>query len=74
MENDFPIAYKPKSVEAAWYSWWETAGYFKPILNEDGTVKKQGTYVIPIPPPNVTGTLHLGHSLTNAIQDTMTRW
>ena len=72
--EEFPSVYKPKAVESAWYDWWENAGYFKPALKADGTASDKGTYVIPIPPPNVTGTLHLGHALTNAIQDTMTRW
>jgi valyl-tRNA synthetase len=69
-------AYHPKQVEQAWYAWWEQSGYFKPRLQD--TAHKQplskGTYVIPIPPPNVTGSLHLGHALTNAIQDALMRW
>ena len=69
----FPATYKPKNVESAWYEWWEKQGYFKPVLI-NGKPAAAGTYVIPIPPPNVTGTLHLGHALTNAIQDTMTRF
>ena len=67
-------AYSPKAVESSWYAWWEKAGYFKPALTADGKAKPEGTYVIPIPPPNVTGSLHLGHALTNAIQDAMIRW
>lgn len=43
-------------------------------MKADGSPLDEGTYVIPIPPPNVTGTLHIGHALTNSIQDTMTRW
>ncbi|KXS10906.1 hypothetical protein M427DRAFT_102975 [Gonapodya prolifera JEL478] len=66
--------FSPKVVEAAWYSWWEKSGYFKPRLTPDGKPMSEGTYVIAIPPPNVTGSLHLGHALTNAIQDAMTRW
>jgi len=70
-----PLAasYNPKAVEAAWYQWWEKEGFFKPEL-VDGKPKKEGVYMIPIPPPNVTGTLHLGHALTNAIQDCLIRW
>jgi len=65
-----PLAasYNPKAVEAAWYQWWEKQGFFKPEI-VDGKPKKEGVFMIPIPPPNVTGTLHLGHALTNAIQD-----
>ena len=66
--------YRPKAVEAAWYAWWEKQGYFQPELTADGKAKEEGTYVIPIPPPNVTGSLHLGHALTDSIQDVMIRW
>ena len=62
-------AYDPKGVEAAWYEWWEKEGYFKPTM---GTNKPK--FVIVIPPPNVTGALHIGHALTNSIQDTIVRW
>jgi hypothetical protein len=55
--------YHPAMVEAAWYDWWEKQGYFKP---ERGS--KKPPFVIVIPPPNVTGALHIGHALTNAIQ------
>eukprot|EP00842_Homolaphlyctis_polyrhiza_P006120 jgi/Hompol1/6509/HPOL_005004-RA len=67
-------AFEPKVVEAAWYDWWEKEGFFKPELKPDGSVKDEGTFVIPIPPPNVTGTLHIGHALTVSIQDTLIRW
>ena len=56
-------------VEAGWYEWWEQCGYFKPTMGS-----KKPKFVIVIPPPNVTGSLHLGHALTNSIQDTVTRW
>ncbi|KAG2438857.1 hypothetical protein HXX76_005397 [Chlamydomonas incerta] len=62
-------AYHPRAVEAGWYEWWEECGYFKPDLQSD-----KPPYVIVIPPPNVTGALHIGHALTNSIQDTITRW
>ncbi|KAJ3293623.1 hypothetical protein HK104_004319 [Borealophlyctis nickersoniae] len=67
-------AYDPTAVEAAWYDWWEKQGLFKPELTADGKIKPEGKFVIPIPPPNVTGSLHLGHALTNSIQDCLTRW
>jgi valyl-tRNA synthetase len=69
-----PSAYHPQYVERAWYAWWEKQGFFQPRLTEDRKASPKGTFVIPIPPPNVTGTLHLGHALTNAIQDTLIRW
>ncbi len=61
-------------MESAWYAWWEAQGFFKPEFAADGSVKKEGYFVIPEPPPNVTGSLHMGHALTSAIQDTLIRW
>ncbi|KAJ9662517.1 hypothetical protein H2198_001406, partial [Neophaeococcomyces mojaviensis] len=66
-------AYEPQKIEAGRYEWWENRGYFKPQFTEDGKIKPEGKFVIPIPPPNVTGSLHMGHALTNALQDTMIR-
>ncbi|KAI9583138.1 valine--tRNA ligase [Glossina fuscipes] len=71
-----PEAYSPRYVEAQWYSWWEKQGFFKPeyglssILDENS----KGKFVMVIPPPNVTGSLHLGHALTNSIEDAITRY
>ena len=58
-----PPRYTPKAVEAAWYSWWEKCGFFKPDVDSD-----KPPFVIVIPPPNVTGVLHIGHALTGAIE------
>ncbi|PRW56769.1 valine--tRNA ligase isoform A [Chlorella sorokiniana] len=66
---EMPKGYVPKAVEAAWYEWWQQCGFFKPDLNSD-----KPPFVIVIPPPNVTGSLHIGHALTNAIEDTIVRW
>ncbi|KAK7696380.1 AP-1 adaptor complex sigma subunit Aps1 [Cerrena zonata] len=66
--------YNPLAIEAAWYDWWEAQGFFKPQFGADGEVKPEGQFVIPLPPPNVTGSLHIGHALTIAIQDTLIRW
>ncbi|KAJ4372269.1 hypothetical protein N0V83_004043 [Neocucurbitaria cava] len=67
-------AYIPKVVESAWYDWWEKEGFFKPELQPNGNVKEAGNFVIPIPPPNVTGKLHCGHALATSLQDVMIRW
>lgn len=67
-------SYNPTVVESAWYDWWEKEGFFKPEFGPDGKVKPEGVFVIPAPPPNVTGALHIGHALTIAIQDTLVRW
>jgi len=66
---EMPKAYQPKYVESSWYEWWENKGFFKP---ENDSKKKP--YIIVIPPPNVTGTLHLGHALTVSIEDCLIRW
>jgi valyl-tRNA synthetase len=66
--------YHPSAVEAAWQDWWEASGYYtcdpKFALGKPADEK----FVMVIPPPNVTGSLHLGHALTAAVEDTMTRW
>ncbi|KAI0067514.1 hypothetical protein BV25DRAFT_1961213 [Artomyces pyxidatus] len=66
--------YNPIAVESAWYDWWLAEGFFKPALGPDGLPKPEGLFVIPAPPPNVTGSLHIGHALTTAIQDALIRW
>ncbi|KAF1986264.1 valyl-tRNA synthetase-like protein [Aulographum hederae CBS 113979] len=66
--------YDPAKVESAWYDWWEAEGYFKPEFKADGNVKDEGYFVIPIPPPNVTGKLHVGHAIATSLQDTLIRW
>ncbi|EIE18923.1 putative valyl tRNA synthetase [Coccomyxa subellipsoidea C-169] len=66
---EMPKGYDPKFVEAATYAWWEDCGYFKPNDKSDAE-----PFVIVIPPPNVTGSLHLGHALMVAVEDTLTRW
>jgi valyl-tRNA synthetase len=65
-------AYYPKQVEAAWYSWWEQEKFFHARPENVTPVKKP--FVMVIPPPNVTGALHLGHALMLSIEDVITRW
>jgi valyl-tRNA synthetase len=67
-------AYNPIAVESAWYQWWEKSGFFQPQFKQDGSVKDEGSFVIVIPPPNVTGALHMGHALGNSLQDVLIRW
>jgi valyl-tRNA synthetase len=62
-----PPAYDPKSAESTWYSRWEASGYFEPSA-------KGKPFSIVIPPPNVTGTLHIGHALNHTLQDTLIRY
>jgi valyl-tRNA synthetase len=61
-------AYDPKDFEDRVYAAWEQKGYFKPV--EDPSRRP---FVIVIPPPNVTGVLHMGHGLNNSIQDILIR-
>jgi valyl-tRNA synthetase len=60
--------YEPASVESRWYATWENAGAFKPEINPDGQ-----PFSIVIPPPNITGSLHMGHALDLSIQDALIR-
>ncbi|XP_053459019.1 valine--tRNA ligase, mitochondrial isoform X2 [Nycticebus coucang] len=69
-----PPAYSPQYVEAAWYSWWVREGFFKPEYQAQLPQATGETFSMCIPPPNVTGSLHIGHALTVAIQDALVRW
>ncbi|MBA4179797.1 MAG: valine--tRNA ligase [Anaerolinea sp.] len=64
-----PPAYEPASVESRIYEMWESAGHFQPKGAPD-----RNPYCIIMPPPNVTGELHLGHGLEDAITDALVRW
>ncbi|KAJ6580851.1 tRNA synthetases class I-domain-containing protein [Mycena capillaripes] len=74
LSEPMAAGYNPIAVESAWYDWWQKEGFFKPQFTADGKVKPEGMFIIPAPPPNVTGSLHIGHALTTAIQDTLIRW
>jgi len=65
---DIPKTFVPKDIEGKWYSFWEKNGFFRPHPSE------KGKYVIVIPPPNVTGIIHMGHVLNNTLQDILIRW
>ncbi len=73
MSLDLPKSYDAKLVEPDVYQRWETAGCFKAGAGKRGT-NAQSPYAIAIPPPNVTGVLHMGHALNNTLQDTLIRW
>lgn len=74
LDDEFHKAYIPKVVESGWYSYWEEYGLFKPRTEKDGSLKPRGNYVIAIPPPNVTGRLHIGHALATSLEDLLIRW
>merc|ERR1719162_930123 len=67
-------AYHPQAVEAAWQDWWEASGYNSCDPVVAAGKPRDERFVMVIPPPNVTGSLHLGHALTAAIEDCLTRW
>ncbi|OQX99631.1 MAG: hypothetical protein B6I24_02255, partial [Bacteroidetes bacterium 4572_128] len=64
----YPIKYDPSLIEDKWYSYWLKNGFFKSEVD-----KTKEAYTIVIPPPNVTGVLHMGHMLNNTIQDVLIR-
>ena len=61
--------YEPEEIEKRWYDFWLEKGYFKAESKSD-----KPSYCIVIPPPNVTGSLHIGHALDITLQDIMIRW
>jgi valyl-tRNA synthetase len=65
--GEMATAYDPAGVEEALYAWWEESGFFKP----SGTGEP---FTIVMPPPNLTGELHLGHALVVTIEDMLVRW
>lgn len=67
--NEIPTRYNPKETEDKWYKFWEEKNYFSA---KPGPSKKP--FCIVIPPPNVTGILHMGHALNNTIQDVLIRY
>jgi valyl-tRNA synthetase len=69
MEPTLSKGYEPHEVERKWYEYWETNGLFAAPENKDGR-----SYSIVIPPPNVTGVLHMGHSLNITLQDILCRY
>ncbi len=69
MATELPKAYDPKAAQEKWLPLWEECGYFHSKPNSE---KKPFTIVIP--PPNVTGALHMGHALNNTLQDVLIRW
>ncbi|MEW6357481.1 MAG: valine--tRNA ligase [Planctomycetota bacterium] len=69
MADELSTRYNPKDVEDKWYKFWEDGGFFHSEPDPGRPM-----YSIVIPPPNVTGALHMGHALNNAIQDILIRW
>ena len=68
-DNDLEKGYDPQKFEQKWYDFWMEEGLFKPRKG-----KRDESYCIVIPPPNVTGSLHMGHALNNTLQDILIRY
>jgi valyl-tRNA synthetase len=69
MKEELPTRYEPQAIEQRLYAFWEAGEYFTPELDRD-----RPKFSIVIPPPNVTGRLHIGHALVNTLQDIVVRW
>jgi valyl-tRNA synthetase len=68
-EQGFPTAYDPKELEERWYRFWEENGFFYAEVDDP-----RPSFCITIPPPNVTGSLHMGHALNHTIHDIVARY
>ena len=64
-------SYEPADVERRWYAVWEERGYFRPEVTTDPAAPG---FVMVIPPPNITGSLHMGHALNSTLQDVLARY
>src|SRR2546421_9313103 len=69
MPAELPKQYDPKEAQERWLAFWEERGY-----NHSRPDPEREPYTIVIPPPNVTGALHMGHALNNTLQDVLIRW
>ncbi|KAM3341099.1 valine-tRNA ligase, mitochondrial 1 [Capsicum galapagoense] len=69
LSREMAKTFNPSAVEKSWYAWWEKSNFFVADPNSP-----KPPFVIVLPPPNVTGALHIGHALTAAIEDTIIRW
>src|SRR4051812_8743573 len=68
-DKELTKVYEPENVEQKWYREWEDKGYFAAAATSS-----KPAYSIVIPPPNITGVLHMGHALNNTLQDILCRW
>jgi len=71
MDGPMASAYVAHEVEASWDAWWQAQGYYAASSDPDD---KRPKFSICLPPPNVTGALHIGHALTVSVQDMLARW
>ena len=69
-QQNLEKSFDPKSIESRWYQFWESKGYYAAGFDTN----KQNHFCILLPPPNVTGTLHMGHGFNQTIMDALTRY
>lgn len=80
MSGEIAASFQPKDVEKGWFEWWEKCGLFRPRSDPESGLPpipadtEVPSFVILIPPPNVTGNLHIGHALTVSVEDALIRW
>ena len=74
MPTELPKTYDPKDAQRKWLALWDRRGYFHSEPDPDRKRFPRGPFTIVIPPPNVTGALHMGHALNNTLQDVLVRW
>ncbi|GBN35808.1 Valine--tRNA ligase, partial [Araneus ventricosus] len=75
LSGPYPVAYEPKEVEKEWYEYWERNGlFYEEARCDHGARNQRPEFCLVLPPPNVTGNLHIGHTLTVTIQDCISRW
>ena len=72
--DSLPKSFEPADIESRWYPKWESAGYFEAGQHVAGASPDLPPYVIQFPPPNVTGTLHMGHAFNQTIMDGLVRY
>src|SRR5581483_369968 len=66
---ELPKSFEPRAIEQKWYPWWESHGLFKPSMDPAAL-----PFCIQLPPPNVTGTLHMGHAFQHTLMDILVRY
>ena len=69
-QKELAKSFDPKAIESKWYAFWESKGYYAAGLNPE--IKEN--FCILLPPPNVTGTLHMGHGFNQTLMDALTRY
>ena len=68
-KSELAKSFEPHEIEHRWYAQWESSGYFTA-----GAAPERNAYCIMLPPPNVTGTLHMGHAFQHTLQDALIRY